>query len=86
MVHVPAKFWENQSMRFWVTVRKLLNDRAKQTKRDRRTDEDGQTGGIAISPVQGRSYNEAGGGSRLPLLWKIFCYVFKSLVCLQYIH
>ena len=31
MVHIPAKFWENTSMRFWVTVRKL-------NVTDRRTD------------------------------------------------
>ena len=40
MVHVPAKFRENTSMRFWVTVRKL-------NVTDRRTDgqTDGQTDG-----------------------------------------
>ena len=61
MVHVPAKFRENTSMRFWVTVRKL-------NVTDRRTDgrrcnisrgaegpgqRDRQTGGVAISPVPG---------------------------------
>ena len=40
LVHVPAKFWENTAMRFWVTVRKLnVTDR--------------RTGGVAISPVPG---------------------------------
>ena len=44
MVHVPAKFQENTSMRFWVTVWKL-NVTDGQT--------DGRTGDIAISPVPG---------------------------------
>ena len=36
---------------------------------------------------QGRSYNEAGGGSRLPLNYlEDFFYVCNSLVFLQYIH
>ena len=39
-----------------------------------------------LPTLQGRSYNEAGGGSRLPLLWKIFCMCFNSSVFLQYIH
>ena len=43
-MHVPAKFWENTAMRFWVTVRKL-------NVTDRRTDR--RTGGVAISPVPG---------------------------------
>ena len=42
MVHVPAKFRENTSIRFRVTVRKL-----NVTDRHRRT------GGVAISPVPG---------------------------------
>ena len=38
MVHVPAKFSENISMRFWVTVRKLnVTDRQTDGKTDRRT-------------------------------------------------
>ena len=47
MVHIPAKFRENTSMRFRVTVRKLI-------VMDRQMDGqmDGQMGGIAISPVQ----------------------------------
>ena len=45
LVHVPAKFWENTAMRFWVTVRKL-NVTDGQT--DRQTD-----GGVARSPVPG---------------------------------
>ena len=46
MVHVPAKFRENTSMRFSYSAK---------TKRDGRTDgqTDGQTGGVAISPVPG---------------------------------
>ena len=32
-------------------------------------------------PRQGRSYNEAGGGSRLPLLWKI---LFVCVLIVQY--
>ena len=40
MVHVPAKFRENTSMRFWVTVQKL-------NVTDRRTQ------GVAISPIPG---------------------------------
>ena len=50
MVHVPAKFRENTSMRFRVSAK---------TKRDRRTDgqtdrqTDGRMGGVAIFPVQG---------------------------------
>ena len=35
---------------------------------------------VIMMHKQGRSYNEAGGGSRLPLLWKIFLNVFNSLV------
>ena len=39
MVHVPAKFRENTSMRFWVTVRKLnVTDRQTDRRTDRRTD------------------------------------------------
>ena len=46
MVHVPAKFRENTSMRFRVTVRKLnATDRQKDRQTDRWTD-----GGVAISP------------------------------------
>ena len=48
LVHVPAKFRENTTMRFWVTVQKL-NMTDRQT--DGRTD--GRTGGVAISPVPG---------------------------------
>ena len=44
MVHVPAMFRENTSMRFPVTVRNL-------NVTDRRTDR--RTGGIVISPVPG---------------------------------
>ena len=39
MVHVPAKFRENTSMRFWVTVRKLnVTDRQTDRQTDRWTD------------------------------------------------
>ena len=44
MVHVPAKFRENTSMCFRVTVQKL-------NVMDRHTD--GRMGGVAISPVPG---------------------------------
>ena len=48
LVHVPAKFRENTSMRFWVTVRKLnVTDGQTDGQTDRRT------GGVAISPVPG---------------------------------
>ena len=56
LVHVPAKFRENTSMRFLVTVRKLnVTDRQTDGRTDRRTDgqTDGRTGGVAISPVPG---------------------------------
>ena len=48
MVHARAKFGENTSMRFRVTVRKL-------NVTDRRTDgrTDGRGGGVVISPVPG---------------------------------
>ena len=46
MVHVPAKFRENTSMHFRVTVRKLnVTDGQTDGRMDRRT------GGVAISPV-----------------------------------
>ena len=48
MVHVPAKFRENTSMRFRVTVWKL---NVTDTWTDGRTD--GRTDGISISPVPG---------------------------------
>ena len=39
MVHIPAKFWENPSMRFWVTVRKLnVTDAQTNRRKDRQTD------------------------------------------------
>ena len=48
MVHIPAKFRENPSMRFRVTVRKLhVTDRQTDGWTDRRM------GGVAISPVPG---------------------------------
>ena len=45
MVHVPAKFRENTSMRFWVTVRKLNVT-------------DGQTGALQYLPS--RAFGTAG--------------------------
>ena len=39
MVHVPAKFRENTSMRFWVTVQKVnVTDRRTDRRTDRQTD------------------------------------------------
>ena len=39
------------------------------------------------APEQGRSYNEAGGGSRLPLLWKIFvCVLIVQYFCNIFIN
>ena len=56
MVHVPAKFWENISVRFLVTVRKLnVTDGQTDRQTDGRTDGrmDGGGGGVAISPAPG---------------------------------
>ena len=56
MVHVAAKFRENTSMRFRVTLGKLnvtdgRTDRRKDGRMERQTER--QTGGVAISPVSG---------------------------------
>ena len=51
MVHVPAKFRENTSMRFRVTVRKL-------NMTDRRTD--GRTDGGRCNIFRPRAYGTAG--------------------------
>ena len=50
MVHVPAKFQKNTSMRFWVTVRKLnVTDRQTDRRTDRRTDRQTDGGRCNIS-------------------------------------
>ena len=52
MVHIPAKFQENTSMRFWVTVRKLnVTDR----RTDRQTDGRG-----ALKYLPSRAFGAAG--------------------------
>ena len=50
MVHIPAKFRENTSMRFWVTVRKLnVTDGQTDRRTDRRTDRQTDGGHCNIS-------------------------------------
>ena len=58
MVHVPAKFWENTSMRFWVTVRKL-------NVTDRRTDGRG-----ALQYLPSRAFGAAGDNKGL-VCWSL---------------
>ena len=55
MVHVPAKFRENTSMRFRITVRKLnVTDRQMDGRTDGTAGQmDGWMGGIAISSIPG---------------------------------
>ena len=54
MVHVPAKFRENTSMRFRVTVRKLnVTDKQTDGQTDGQMNGGGGGRGVAISPVPG---------------------------------
>ena len=50
MVHIPAKFRQNTTMRFWVTVQK--------TKRDGQTDR--QTDGGAFQYLPSQAFGAAG--------------------------